>query len=532
MAERPPPAGGRWGGLLRQRNFRLFWTGESISEVGNSVTVVVLPLVAIETLHATTFVVTLLTAMVWLPWVVIGVPAGAWVDRLPPRPVMLACDAASVAVYASVPVAAWLGALTVAQLVAVALLAGAASVFFNSAYQVLLPGVVDEADLPEANAKLLGSREVAQIGGPGLGGLLAQVAGPVTGMLADSATFAVSFCCLAAMSPPWDRRPPGQSAGGMLAGLRFAWRDPYLRAMMAFSCLGNLALTGVDALLVVFLARTIGLSPAVTGLVMASMGAGGVLGAVIARPLGRWLGTARAMLIAIPGGMCLALLLPLADRGPRLVFAVTAMLCSGAVVVIANVIIDSFIQVYVPAGILGRVASATRAVVFAMMPAGALLAGILATALGVRDALWILTGLIAASGLAFLLTPMRRMRDLPRRPAAATGPGIATQAAPHAAPSRTDSGPGLAPLPYRAEDGLDHEADDHEVGEHLAGDHQACRLGLRHDVAESDGREDRDREIQRVAAAQRLAETARRDGVHDHVGGCEQQQEERHAEGE
>jgi predicted MFS family arabinose efflux permease len=419
MAEQAPVATGRWGGLLRQRNFRLFWTGESISEVGNSVTVVVLPLVAIETLHASTFVVALLTAMVWLPWVIIGIPAGAWVDRLPPRRVMLACDAVSVTVYASVPVAAWFGVLTVAQLVAVALIAGAASVFFNSAYQVLLPGVVAEPDLPEANARLLGSREVAQIGGPGLGGLLAQVAGPVTGMLADAMSFAVSFCCLTAMAPPRDRRPADPAAGGMLAGLRFAWRDPYLRAMMAFSCLGNLALTGVDALLVVFLARTIGLSPAVTGLVMASMGAGGVLGAVTARPLGRRFGTARSMLLAVPVGMCLALLLPLAGTGPRLLFAVVAMLCSGAVVVIANVIIDSFIQAYVPPGILGRVASATRTVVFAMMPAGALLAGILATALGVRDALWILTGLIAASGLMFLLTPMRRLRDLPRRPAGA-----------------------------------------------------------------------------------------------------------------
>ena len=110
---------GRRGGLLRQRNFRLFWTGESISEVGNSVTIVVIPLVAIDTLHTSTFIVTLLTAMVWLPWVIIGIPAGAWVDRLPPRPVMLACDAISVAVYASVPVAAWCGVLTVAQLIAV-----------------------------------------------------------------------------------------------------------------------------------------------------------------------------------------------------------------------------------------------------------------------------------------------------------------------------------------------------------------------------------------------------------------------------
>ena len=330
---------------------------------------------------------------------------------------MLASDAVSVAVYVSVPVAAWCGVLTVAQLIAVTLIAGAASVFFNSAYQVLLPGVVDEADLPEGNAKLLGSREVAQIGGPGLGGLLAQAGGPVTGLLADAISFAVSFCCLTAMQPPRDRRSGAPAAGGVLDGLRFAWRDPYLRAMTAFSSLGNLALTGVDALLVVFLVRTVGLSSAAAGLLMASLGVGGVLGALAARPLGRRFGTARALLIAVPGGLCFALLLPLADKGPRLAFASAALVCTGCVIVIANVIVDSFMQTYVSPDILGRVASATRTVGFAMMPAGALLAGVLATALGVRAALWILTTLIAASGLTFLLTPMRHLRNLPRRAA-------------------------------------------------------------------------------------------------------------------
>lgn len=408
---------GRRGGLLRQRDFRLFWAGESISEIGNSITIVVIPLVAIDTLHASTFVVTLLTAMAWLPWVVIGIPAGAWVDRLPPRPVMLASDAISVAVYASVPVAAWCGVLTVAQLIAVTLVAGAASVFFNSACQVLLPGMIGEDDLAEGNAKLLGSQQVAQVGGPGLGGLLAQAGGPVTGLLANAASFATSFCCLTAMQPPQDRRPRDSGTGGVLDGLRFAWRDPYVRAMTAFSSLGNLALTGVDALLVVFLVRTVGLSSATAGLVMASLGAGGVLGAVAARPLGRRFGTARALLIAVPAGLCLALLLPLADKGPRLAFASAALIGAGCVITIGNVTIDSFIQAYVSPAILGRVISATWAVAFAMMPVGALLAGTVATTLGVRPALWVLTALIASSGLTFLLTPMRHLRDLPRRPA-------------------------------------------------------------------------------------------------------------------
>lgn len=424
MPEPVPAMTTRRGGLLRQRDFRLFWTGESISEVGNAVTVVVIPLVAIDTLHASTFIVTLLTAMVWLPWVLVGVPAGAWVDRQPPRLVMLASDAISMTVYASVPVAAWCGVLTVAQLIAVTLIAGGASVFFDSAYQVLLPGVVEEADLAEGNAKLLGTREVAQIGGPGLGGLLAQAGGPVTGLLADAVSFAVSFCCLSAMRPPRDRQPGGPDTGGVLDGFRFAWRDPYLRAMTAFSSLGNLALTGVDALLVVFLVRTIGLSSAAAGLVMASFGVGGVLGALAARPLGRRFGTARAIVIAVPGGLCFTLLLPLADKGPQIAFASVGMICAGCSIVIANVLIDSFTQTYVSPGMLGRVASATRAASFAMMPFGALLAGALATALGVRSAIWMLAALIAVSGLTFLLTPMRHLRDLPPRPAADSIPAV------------------------------------------------------------------------------------------------------------
>ena len=416
----------RRGGLWRQRDFGLFWTGESISEVGNSVTIVVVPLIAIDTLHASTFIVTVLTAMVWLPWLLVGVPAGVWIDRLPPRPVMLASDVISLTAYGSVPVAAWFGVLTVAQLITVTLIAGTATVFFNSAYQVLLPGIVDEADLTEGNAKLMGSREVAQIGGPGLGGLLAQVAGPVTGLLADAASFAVSFCCLTAMRPPRDRRSGAPAAGGMLDGLRFAWRDPYLRAMTAFSSLANLALTGVDALIVVFLVRTVGLSSALAGLVVASFGVGGVLGALVARPMGRRFGTARAILAADAGGLSCSLLLPLTTTGPRLACASAAMICVACGVVIGNVIVVSFMQTYVPPDILGRVSSATRAVGYAMMPAGALLAGALATALGIRGALWILTALIAASGLLYLLTPMRQLRDLPQRPAANAVPTPST----------------------------------------------------------------------------------------------------------
>jgi predicted MFS family arabinose efflux permease len=406
------------GGLWRQRDFGLFWTGESISEVGNSVTIVVLPLAAIEILHASTFIITVLNAAIWLPWLIIGVPAGTWVDRLPPKPLMLACDAISLAVYASVPVAAWLGMLTAAQLIAVTLLAGTATVFFRSAYQVLLAGIVDEADLTEGNAKLMGSREVAQIGGPGLGGLVAQIAGPATGLLADAVSFAVSFGCLTAVRRPPDRRPAGPAvsvASATRHGLRFLWRDPYLRVMTANAAIANFALTGMDALIVVFLVRTVGLSAGVAGLVMAAFGVGGVLGALAARPLGRRFGTARAMLIAAIGPLSCSPLLALAHKGPGLAFAVIANVLIAAGVVTSNVIGASFRQAYVPPHLLGRVSSATMTISYAMMPAGALLAGVIATAVGVHTTMWIITALIAASGLIYLPSPLRRQRDLPRR---------------------------------------------------------------------------------------------------------------------
>lgn len=132
----------RRGGLLRQRDFRLLWIGETISGAGNAMAVIGVPLLAVTVLHASTFAVSALTAAAYLPWLLIGLPAGAWVDRLPARPLMIACDVLSVLLYASLPVAAWLGLLSIGQLGAVALLAGAVSVLFTTAYQVLLPSLV------------------------------------------------------------------------------------------------------------------------------------------------------------------------------------------------------------------------------------------------------------------------------------------------------------------------------------------------------------------------------------------------------
>ncbi len=184
------------GLLRRDRDFRLLWCGETSGKFGAAVTQVAMPLVAVSTLHADTFAVGLLGACGWLPWLLIGLPVGVWVDRTRRRPLMLSAAALSLALFAAVPVLAWLGGLGLGLLIVVALLAGSAAVVFQTAYSAYLPTLLPPADQAEGNAALHGSASAAQIAGQGAGGLLVQLAGAVSGLAAQAATFLVSLLCL------------------------------------------------------------------------------------------------------------------------------------------------------------------------------------------------------------------------------------------------------------------------------------------------------------------------------------------------
>jgi predicted MFS family arabinose efflux permease len=409
----------RWGGILWQRDFRLLWIGETTSSVGNSVTAIALPLIAVTSLHASTLLVGVLAACAWLPWLIIGLPAGAWVDRLPRRSVMLVCDGTSALVLASAPVAAWFGVLTVGQLVGVALLAGTAAVFFSTAYSVYLPALIDADDLAEGNAKLQGSRSTAQIAGPGAAGLLAQLFGPVVGLLADATTFMVSAGCLLAIGARESARPARPNtrlSSEIVAGLRLVARDPYFRTLAVRGALGNLALTGWQTLDVVFLIRVLGLGSDGVGFLLALLGIGGVAGALVAGPVARRVGTGRGMLLSALCTAPFGLLVPLASRGPRLLLFPIGGAIVAAGIVASNVISRSFRQLYCPAPLLGRLTATMSSLAYGAMPLGALLAGILGTQVGTRNALWVMTGAIVASAGILVIGPTRRDRDLPTTP--------------------------------------------------------------------------------------------------------------------
>lgn len=411
------------GGLLRRhRDFRLLWLGETAGKFGSSVTGVALPLIAVETLDAGTFEVGLLSAAAWLPWLVVGLPVGVWVDRMRRRPVMLASAAVSLVLFAAVPVAERLGLLSVGLLLGVALGTGTAAVFFQTAYTAYLPTILAPEDQAEGNAKLHGSASAAQIAGLGSGGLLAQAAGAVNGMFANAATFLVSLFCIGGIRQREARPAPTRErralSTGIAEGMRLIVRDPWFRTLTLFGAASNLALMGYQSIRVVFLVREVGLAPGTVGILVAAVSAGGVVGALAARRVAGRFGTARGTLLCELGLAVPALLMPTTVGGPGVLLFVAGGFSVTAGVVAGNVIKAGFQQRYCPPELLGRLTATTAFVSYGTIPVGALLGGALGTAFGVRTAMYVTAAGIPLAGLILLFSPIARTRDLPSTPRA------------------------------------------------------------------------------------------------------------------
>jgi MFS family permease len=406
------------GSLLRRhRDFRLLWFGETVSELGTSVSLVALPLVAVLTLHASTFQVAALSAVEMVGWPLLGLPVGVWVDRWPRRPVLIVTDVGRGLALATVPIAAALGRLTLVQLYAVALITGVLGIFFSVAYPAYLPSLIESSDLTEGNAALGASGSAAQIIGPALGGVLVQTIGAVYAVLADVVSFGVSSAAVLTIRkreapPPRGGRSMRRELGD---GVRFLARHPTMRALIAAAGTFNLFLTGMQALTVVFLVRTVHVQSATVGLLFAAGFAGGLGGALLAKRLIDGLGDARAMVLAASVGPTSMLLLPLTHRGAGLAFFCVGMFIGTASIAVFNVVAGTYRAQETAPNILGRVVAANRMVTWGVMPIGAIAAGWMAATLGVRQALWILAAGTALTPIWLLLTGIAGLRDLPRQ---------------------------------------------------------------------------------------------------------------------
>ncbi|MER5780740.1 MFS transporter [Streptomyces mobaraensis] len=409
------------GGLLRSRDFRLLLSGAAAGQLGAQVTLVALPLVAVVELDASPLQTGILTAAETAAFLLVGLPAGAWVDRMRRLPVLIRADVVRALAMAALPLAAWAGVLTMTQLYLVALITGVATVFFDIAHQSYLPSLLPREKLVAGNGALETVRSSAQMAGPGVGGVLVQVAGAPLALLADAVGYLLSALCLRGIRTP--EPPPAPATGEplraqVLEGLAFVFRNPALRMIACSTAVANFFAAMLTAVQTVFLVRVLELPASAVGLMLSAAAVGGLGGALCADVLGRAVGRARVIWLAPLLTGPFALLWPLAGRGAAAAwFAVgEAVVFFGAVVY--NVAQVSFRQLLCPDALLGRMNATLRFVVWGTMPFGALVGGAVAGAYGARAAVWLCAAGFLLVPLPLLLSPLRRLRDLPAVPVA------------------------------------------------------------------------------------------------------------------
>ncbi|SDP00020.1 Predicted arabinose efflux permease, MFS family [Pedococcus dokdonensis] len=409
----PPPP------LARNRNFSLLWFGEGVSVLGNATTSILLPLLAVVGFDAGPGWMGVLTAAAWVPWLLIGLPAGAWVDTLPARRVMILSDLAAALTLASVPVAWALDLLTLPHLAVAAFCNGVCTVFFRAAYPALVRQVAPREQQESAFARLFGTESAMQVAGPGAGGLLAQVLSSAGGLLVDAVSFLVSAGCLWRLKlPPAEPREVVDSDQPSLRqrireGVDYIRQDRILRFFTVVGGISNFGLTGYGALIVLFLVREVHLGSGAVGLVMAVASLGGVLGALIATTVSQRLGSARALLALQLLAGPPALLVPLGAPGAGLVALVAGLLLVGIGVVAGNIVRGAWRNRYVPEHMIARQVTTAQVVNLGTMPLAGLAAGALGSAIGLRPTILVMAAIHVLACLSMYWSPLRGLREMP-----------------------------------------------------------------------------------------------------------------------
>lgn len=411
-------------GLLRRSgDFRKLWAAGAISQLGTYVSNLAIPLFALLDLHASVLQVTLLTTLRTGSQVVVGLLAGALVDRVRRRPVMIAADLGRMVLFGSIPVAAVLHVASIGQLYLVVFAGGMLTIFFNVANSCHLPLLVGPEDLVEGYARLQINQSVGATAGPSIAGVLVQWFGAPFAVVLDALSYlasAIGIRLIRTPEPtpaPKDGRPP--LFGEIRAGLAFVFGHPVIRPIAGYLFTEAFFQgAGFMGLLTVFLVGPLRLTPGLIGLLGGIGMLGAVAGSLLAPRVAARLGLARALLasgVAIGAG---ALLIPLARPGWLVSCYVLGNAIMGFSIILCIVTEGSITQAACPDELRGRMSATLQLMGYSGLPLGSLLGGILGTALGVRPIIW-----AAAAGLLlaalWLIGPARsasRSSDRRRTP--------------------------------------------------------------------------------------------------------------------
>lgn len=406
--------------LWRDRNFMTFWSGQAVSQLGAQLGQLAFPVLAVTLLGASEFEVGALNAAGLAAFLLIGLPAGAWVDRWLKRRTMIVADLVRTAAMATVPILWWAGILQIWHLYAVAAVVGAATVFFDVSYQSYVPVLVDAGKVPQANSKLEATSQIARIGGPAAGGaLLVIVSAPVLfvgeamGYLL-SAIFLLRTRDAEVPLPAKDRQP---LASEIKEGLVFVVKHPLISRIVACTGGVNFFTTLAFTLMPILVLRELGLGPEGMGLIMAVGAVGGLIGAVAAPRFAAWIGEGTVIPVASMISSLFLLLVPLSVLAPERWMSLAMLIVSEfgfAFGVLAyNIMQLSMRQRVCPPRLLGRMNASIRFVVWGVMPIAALASGLLAENLGLVPTLWIGWAGSIVFVAPVLFSPLGGMRRLP-----------------------------------------------------------------------------------------------------------------------
>jgi MFS family permease len=399
--------------LFAHRDFRLLLAGQTTSQLGTQVSGVAIPLLAVATLHASAFEVGIINAASTIAFALIGLPAGAWLDRWRRGPVLIASDIVRAVLFATIPLAAWFGVLSIAQLVVISLLAGFARVFFDVGYQSYIPSVIGKDQVLAGNSSMEFLRASGQVAGPGLGGVLVSLIGAANVMLVQAGTFLISAVSLLAIRTrepaPHPAHPDGPTfAAQIIEGLRFVAGNRILRSTALASALTNFSFAIASAVNIIFLARDLELPAWAIGLVIAVGSVTVMAGAALTPRLSRAFGSARIIWLSLAVTVPFTLLGPLAQPGWWVVLVVISIAIGELGQIIYAITNVSLRQRLCPDRMLGRVNATMRVVIMGLFPLGAILGGVLGELVGTRLTL-------VAAGLVGLVAPVILFRAISHR---------------------------------------------------------------------------------------------------------------------
>ncbi|MFH5878198.1 MFS transporter [Arthrobacter sp. NA-172] len=406
--------------LWRDRNFTTFWSGQAVSQLGAQLGQLAFPVLAVTLLGASEFEVGALNAAGLAAFLVIGLPAGAWVDRWLKRRTMIVAGLVRTLAMATAPLLWWAGVLQIWHLYVVAAVVGAATVFFDVSYQSYVPVLVHAAKVAQANSKLEATSQIARIGGPAAGGaLLTVVSAPVL-FVGEAAGYLLSAIFLLRTR---DAEQPVQAkdrqplVSEIKEGLVFVIRHPLISRIAACTGGVNFFTTLAFTLMPVLVLRELELGPQGMGLIMAVGAVGGLLGAVSAPRFAAWIGEGTAIPVASMISSLFLVLVPLSVLAPERWMSLAMLIVSefgfAFGVLVYNIMQLSMRQRVCPPRLLGRMNASIRFVVWGVMPIAALASGLFAENLGLVPTLWIGFAGSAVCIAPVLFSPLWGMRKLP-----------------------------------------------------------------------------------------------------------------------